>query len=216
MMERDTILHRVRTALGRTSSEAPAPPPPVYLRVPNWGIADRIRRFTDALEGLGGRVYRAGEAAAVANIISGITGGRSAVVSSDALVLECRIPALGGVEGPYQDRDLIRAAASRAAYGITGAGYALAETGTLVMFAGAAESRLISLLPPAHIAIVRTANLLANLDELLTKAPDPAAETSAMILITGPSRTADIEQILVRGVHGPGEVHVILVDSETE
>jgi L-lactate dehydrogenase complex protein LldG len=215
-MERDTILHRVRTALGRTANEAPAEPPPVYLRVPDWSTQERIRRFTDALEALGGRVYRASGTAAVQEIVSGIVDGRSAFVSADALVRECGIPALRGVEGPYEDRDLIRAAASRASVGITGAGYALAETGTVVVLASAPESRLISLLPPAHIAVVRTASLLANLDELLTKLPDPAAQTSAMVLITGPSRTADIEQILVRGVHGPGEVHVILVDSETE
>ena len=215
-MERDTILHRVRTALGRNANEAPAPPPPVYLRIPEWSVEERVRRFTDSLEALGGLVHRVSGAAAVQETVSRITAGRSALVSSNALVHDCGLPGLRGVEGPYEDRDLIRAAASRVGAGITGAEYALAETGTLVMFSSAAESRLISLLPPAHIAVVRTASLLANLDELLAKLPDPAAQSSAMVLITGPSRTADIEQILIRGVHGPGEVHVVLVDSETE
>jgi len=53
--------------------------------------------------------------------------------------------------------------------------------------------------------------LLTGLDELFTVLPRPAEQTSSMVLITGPSRTADIEQILVRGVHGPGAIHVILV-----
>jgi L-lactate utilization protein LutC len=53
--------------------------------------------------------------------------------------------------------------------------------------------------------------VLSGLDELFTILPDPAAQTSSMVLITGPSRTADIEQILVRGVHGPGEIHVVVV-----
>jgi L-lactate dehydrogenase complex protein LldG len=53
--------------------------------------------------------------------------------------------------------------------------------------------------------------MLSGLDELFTVLPRPAEQTSSMVLITGPSRTADIEQILVRGVHGPGEIHVILV-----
>ena len=62
-----------------------------------------------------------------------------------------------------------------------------------------------------HIAVVPKERLLSGLDELFTMLPDPAAQTSSMVLITGPSRTADIEQILVRGVHGPGEIHVVVV-----
>jgi L-lactate dehydrogenase complex protein LldG len=67
------------------------------------------------------------------------------------------------------------------------------------------------LLPPVHIAVVPRERVLTGLDELLTILPHPAEQTSSMVLITGPSRTADIEQILVRGVHGPGEIHVVVV-----
>jgi len=95
--------------------------------------------------------------------------------------------------------------------GISSADYALADTGTLVMLASPAEARLISLLPPVHIAVVPIERVLSGLDELFAVLPNPAAQTSSMVLITGPSRTADIEQILVRGVHGPGEIHVVLV-----
>jgi len=55
--------------------------------------------------------------------------------------------------------------------------------------------------------------ILANLDELLGVLPLPAEQTSSMVLITGPSRTADIEQILIRGVHGPGEVYAVIVEN---
>ena len=53
--------------------------------------------------------------------------------------------------------------------------------------------------------------MLTSLDELLERVPDPARVAVRMVLITGPSRTADIEQILVRGVHGPGEIHVVIL-----
>jgi L-lactate dehydrogenase complex protein LldG len=79
------------------------------------------------------------------------------------------------------------------------------------MLASPAEARLVSLLPPAHIAVVPIDRLLSSLDQLFTILPRPADQTSSMVLITGPSRTADIEQILVRGVHGPGEIHVVVV-----
>ena len=95
--------------------------------------------------------------------------------------------------------------------GITSADYALAATGTVVMLSSPSEARLVSLLPPVHIAVFPRSCVLANLDELLSILPRPADQTSSMVLITGPSRTADIEQILVRGVHGPGEIHVVVV-----
>jgi L-lactate dehydrogenase complex protein LldG len=79
------------------------------------------------------------------------------------------------------------------------------------MLSSTSEARLISLLPPAHIALVPRERILSSLDELLSILPHPAEVTSSMVLITGPSRTADIEQILVRGVHGPGEFHVVVV-----
>jgi L-lactate dehydrogenase complex protein LldG len=210
-MERDTILHRVRTALGRTATDPPPEPPPVYLRIPDWDRAERVRRFTEALQALGGRVYCASGATPVRAIVCEIVGSREAVVSSDHLLREFGIPGQ-----TFTSAAQIRTAAEHAYVGITGAAYGLAETGSLIMLASDVESRLISLLPPVHVAILQVSRLLVNLDELLSQMPDPAELTSAMVMITGPSRTADIEQILVRGVHGPGEVHVILADTETE
>jgi L-lactate utilization protein LutC len=95
--------------------------------------------------------------------------------------------------------------------GITSADYALADTGSLVMISSPHEARLVSQLSPAHIAVVPRDRILTGLDELFSVLPDPAAATSSMVLITGPSRTADIEQILVRGVHGPGQITVVVV-----
>jgi L-lactate utilization protein LutC len=115
------------------------------------------------------------------------------------------------VRSGITDREELRGLCAAADVGITSADYALADTGSLVMIAGPHEARLVSLLPPAHIAVVPRDRILTGLDELLTVLPNPADVTSSMVLITGPSRTADIEQILVRGVHGPGQITVVVV-----
>jgi L-lactate dehydrogenase complex protein LldG len=65
-----------------------------------------------------------------------------------------------------------------------------------------------------HVAVVPENRLLANLDEMLSMTPRPVEDSSAMVLITGPSRSGDIEQFLVCGVHGPGEIHVIIVQGK--
>ena len=133
------------------------------------------------------------------------------MASNTPFLRECGIVDLAGVETGYTDPLELRARCADADVGITSADYALADTGSLVMLASPAEARLVSLLPPVHIAVVPVARVLSGLDELLTILPHPAEQTSSMVLITGPSRTADIEQILVRGVHGPGEIHVVVV-----
>ena len=134
----------------------------------------------------------------------------SAVASNAPFLAECGVTALAGVETGFTDRDALRAACTAAGIGITSADYALADTGTLVMLSSREEARLISLLPPVHLAIVPRGRILTGLDELLAREPLPVGSRSSMVLITGPSRSADIEQFLVRGVHGPGEIHVVV------
>ena len=105
-----------------------------------------------------------------------------------------------------------------AAVGITGVEYALAETGSLVVTSLAEGAQLASLAPPVHVALYRRSQLVASLDEVLERLavgshPGLAPPGRSVVFITGTSRTADIEQILIRGVHGPGELHAILVES---
>ena len=98
--------------------------------------------------------------------------------------------------------------------GITGSDYAIAETGTVVVHPRRGLSRLISLAPPRHIAVVRRGTILPSLDELFlleSEAHVNGTLASSMNLITGPSRTGDIEGVIVEGIHGPIEVHMVLV-----
>lgn len=90
--------------------------------------------------------------------------------------------------------------------GITGADAGLAESGTLVLRTGHTEGRLASLLPPVHLAIIKADQLLPGVAEFITQSECPPS-TSAVIFITGPSRTADIELTLTVGVHGPKHLH---------
>jgi len=115
-----------------------------------------------------------------------------------------------GPEDEVVGRSAFAAACFAATVGITGADFALAETGSLVLTSLTEGSQLSSLAPPLHIALFRPSQLVASLDEVLSRL-QPLPSRSA-VFITGTSRTADIEQILIRGVHGPGEVHAILVE----
>ncbi|HYV03597.1 MAG TPA: lactate utilization protein, partial [Blastocatellia bacterium] len=103
--------------------------------------------------------------------------------------------------------------------GITSVDYALAETGTLVLRSGAGRARSVSLLPPVHIALLKPDQIVPGLDQLfpmLARDQLVGRLDSALTFITGPSRTADIELTLVVGVHGPQELHVILLDAPAE
>ena len=210
-MSRDYILHKVRTALGRGVDQPPAPPPPVRLRIPQVDIETRITSLLDRVAALAGKTFRAPSRDAAREYAASVIAGKIAVASNAPYLDECGITRLPGVRSGFVDREELRTICATAGAGITSADYALADTGTLVMLASRDEARMISLLPPVHLAVVPRERILTGLDELLTVAPLPVESSSSMVLITGPSRTADIEQILVRGVHGPGEIHVIVV-----
>lgn len=97
-------------------------------------------------------------------------------------------------------------------FGIGGADYALADTGTLVLFSARSAARWISLAPEIHIVLLPVERILPSLDEVfaqLSLSGDLSSFGSAITFITGPSRTADIELTLVMGAHGPKELHVV-------
>ena len=87
--------------------------------------------------------------------------------------------------------------------------YGLAETGSVVLAAAPDEPRARSLLPEVHISLLREDRILPGLAELFEALGGDLP--SALAIITGPSRSADIEQSMTVGVHGPGEVHVVLL-----
>ena len=210
-MARETIMHRVRTALGRSEGQAVPDPPAVRLRIPEVERELRVQSVRRAIEALAGSTRLAASADEARASVEAALAGRSAVASNAPFLSACGITGLPGVRTGFRDCAALREACASAAAGITSADYVLADTGTLVMLSSGDEARMISLLPPAHIAVVPADRVLTGLDELFSVLPDPGGVTSSMVLITGPSRTGDIEMTLVRGVHGPGEFTVILV-----
>jgi L-lactate utilization protein LutC len=97
--------------------------------------------------------------------------------------------------------------------GVSRALYGLADTGSVVLAASPDEPRARSLLPYVHVSLLDESRILPGLAELFEAVGDDLP--SALAIVTGPSRSADIEQHLVVGVHGPGEVHVVLTASST-
>ncbi|MFZ9141075.1 MAG: LutC/YkgG family protein [Burkholderiaceae bacterium] len=99
--------------------------------------------------------------------------------------------------------------------GITGCFAAIAETGTLAMTSGPETPAAMTLLPETHIAVVPASRLVGHMEEvfalLRTELGQPPR---ALNFISGPSRTADIEQTLVLGAHGPYRVHIILLEND--
>ena len=211
-MSRESILHRVRTALCRNEGEPLREAPPVRLRVPEVDRETRIRGVRGAVEALAGEAHRVSGPEQARAVVCAALAGRKAVASNAPFLAECGITSLPDVSTGFRDAVSLRQACVAAQAGITSADYLLADTGTLVLLSTSDEARTISLLPPAHIAVAPVDRILTGLDELFTVLPHPAQRSSSMVLITGPSRTGDIEMTLVRGVHGPGELIVVLVE----
>ncbi len=101
-------------------------------------------------------------------------------------------------------------AGSQVQAGLTGALAGIAASGSIVLIGGASRPLTASLLPGIHIAILRAEDIVGELPEALSK-PE-IRQAPAGVIITGPSRTADIEMALTIGVHGPGELHVFVIN----
>jgi L-lactate dehydrogenase complex protein LldG len=95
--------------------------------------------------------------------------------------------------------------------GVSTALYGLADTGSVVLASGPDEPRRNSLLPDVHVTLLAEDRILPGLDDVFAALGSDLP--SSLAIVTGPSRSADIEQKLAVGVHGPREVHVVLLPS---
>jgi L-lactate dehydrogenase complex protein LldG len=183
------------------------------------GDEDLATRFTAEVERVKGVVHPAASEADAMRTLRGLLADKEVkcVTMWDQEHID-----LPGIEPALSELNIARIQGSDADVattdaGITGCDWAIAATGTLVLSSGAGKPRMASLLPAVHIAIVTTDKLIPRLEDYI--AAQRAGRlgvfrrSSAVTLITGCSRTSDIEMHPVFGVHGPLELHVILIDN---
>lgn len=213
---RDAVLARVRKALGRAgpgvqaqaaaeayvAAHAQGPRP----RMP----ADLVARFQSRATDMASTVERIGSVeeipAAIARYLDQLDGPpvpREGVCWPQFAALGWSAAGLAIQSRPTTGHDPI---------GITGCYCAIAETGTLVFVTGRDTPTGSMLLPATHIALVRASRIVAGMEEAFALVRQELPATPRAInLVSGPSRTGDIEQTIVLGAHGPYRVHLLLL-----
>ncbi|RRR73339.1 MAG: lactate utilization protein [Candidatus Viridilinea halotolerans] len=229
-MSREQILATLRTSLASNgpwlreqAARAPHTSPPFVLPAE----ADLVAQFTAELIKLEARAYRVADETQAITTLARLLGERSATQIMAWDLAQLGLPGLEEmlaergitlldphVRGPQRKARLQEL--EPAPVCLSAVDCAIAESGTLVLRHGPARPRLASLLAPAHIALVRTPQIVRGLGEalaLLRERHGSAifAQTSNLTFISGPSRTADIELTLSLGIHGPPELHVVLL-----
>jgi len=223
-VDRDAFLARVGKAA--MSSALPEPPdvagpdPAEPSGAPRPGRDDLValfrRRALDVNAVAHGPVSRHGAAKVVAGVAAGhdaetfmawddltAPGVDSALLASGLRRVDHMVPAEGRVDhqSGYRDLDM----------GVTGALAGLAESGSIVLSHGPGRPRMASLIAETHVALVDVTTIAPTLAHWAAGRPEAATETANLVIVTGPSRTGDIEQQLNLGVHGPRHLHLVLL-----
>jgi L-lactate dehydrogenase complex protein LldG len=225
--DRARLLADVRRALGRREPAPPAPLEAVVDPSIEETSGELVARFTHELAAVGGQVSQARDAEELSACVADIcrrAAAREVALSGAPLLAEMNLAAQlaarqlavrGGASFEHPDRAELIAQLAGCDAGVTAAEYAIAETGTLALSSDEPHALLVSLLPPIHIAVLRPQQIRLSLAEVITqlpaRRPGHAAIRQTATFITGPSRTGDIELTLSVGVHGPKELHVVIL-----
>jgi len=218
-----SVLEDVRGALGRTAPVVPEPLEPFTETLDEAGPDSILERFTREVQAVRGAVHVSNIGNLFDTILEICANGSGEVALSGAsllndLELGAKLTAQGQItfspDGVNHEELIARLEGAVA--GITCVDYALAETGTLALSSDETAALLVSLLPPVHIAIVRRSQIYSTLEEVIDRLGHQLVNHEAagrsVSFITGPSRTSDVELVLSIGVHGPKELHVILIE----
>lgn len=213
MSSRDEILGRIRQALGRSGPATPASRDEALARLAARAAGPRppadwepVARFLERARAMActvTRVDRPEQAPAAAAAFLADAGlPAQAVVWPDVAAWDWSGAGIAAEARRARGEDLV---------GITGAFCAIAETGTLVLLSGLGSPGSVSLVPENHVAVVAAERIVASLEDALALIrSERGGVPRALNLVSGPSRTADIEQTVTMGAHGPYRVHVIV------
>jgi L-lactate dehydrogenase complex protein LldG len=212
---RETILARIRRAQGRGASrpsQAELEAIETYLSAHPRGTlpkveADLVARFRARAEAMQSTTEEVADEADVPAAVARY------LKSSNLPLAGCVWPRLARLGWRAAGLDLYaREATGEDAVGVTGAFAAIAETGTLVLASGPDTPASASLLPETHVAVIGADRIVAHMEDAFALARAAFGQLPRAInFVSGPSRTADIDQTIVLGAHGPSRVHVILV-----
>ena len=211
---RSRVLERVRGALGRSGPvdqttrealEARLRQPPAHSRIAF--DQEPVERFIDKAQSVAATVTRVASMVDVGAEVAGFLKRHNLAAELVAA------PALAELQWPAQLEVTFGATDGSHATSVTPCRAAVAETGSLVMLSGVATPTTLNLLPDNHVVVVRRSQVVRDFETLwqqLREIDGPLPRT--LNLITGPSRTADIEQTMQLGAHGPRRVHIVLVE----
>lgn len=218
-----SMLARVRAALGRTNNAAPLPPHDGSLVRRVHASPKTTALFLARANAVGMNAVAVRLSQLAHEVTTTLLAARahSIALQSDESLADHR----AALESKLRDSGINihapRTAETFAPYysldaGVTFCRAAISESGSLVVVSSTTTGRAASLVPPVHIAVVRERDILPDLVDLwpFLGAHAIPVSSSSFTLITGPSKTADIEGVLITGVHGPREVHVFVIHDE--
>lgn len=216
-MERDAFLARV----GDAASRASLPSPSETAHLPAPGEGDLVELFTERATTINADVHGPVPAATAPGRVADIVSdhGCESFMSWDdlpAVGVSATLGAIGceRISHHVDDGDRLD---HQVGYryldcGITGADAGLAESGSVVLFHGPGRPRMASLVPEIHIALLPTDLIYRSLAHWAHRHPHVVPTTANLVIVSGPSRTGDIELQLNLGVHGPRIVHIVLIE----
>ncbi len=218
MSARDNIFRKLRAA---TTPTLPSPDAAIaghYAGLPRTAKADLAREFAEKITAWHAEVHAVPRGAWVAKLQEVVAAKGIGTLLYAPATAHGKALAAAGVQGlkPY-DRPIDgwkQELFGNVDAAITGTRGAIAETGTMIVWPDADEPRLMSLVPPIHIALVDADTVVPTLYDAITQQKWSAGLPTNALLITGPSKTADIQQTLAYGAHGPKELVVLLLTGE--